>query len=97
MRDKSLIFLVHFGLTDFVTPRSPMTLHLCLLSKQIDMKLIVGFIGVLLVLLAVLAAIGTLSYIGIAASLIILEVVPFLVLAVGVDNLFIIVHSYEVC
>ena len=30
------------------------------------------------------------------ASLIILEVVPFLVLAVGVDNLFILVHSYEV-
>ena len=29
-------------------------------------------------------------------SLIILEVVPFLVLAVGVDNLFIMVHSYEV-
>ena len=30
------------------------------------------------------------------ASLIKLEVVPFLVLAVGVDNLFILVHSYEV-
>ena len=70
----------------------------CIISCiQIDMKFTVGFIGVLLVLLAVLAAIGTLSYIGIAASLIILEVVPFLVLAVGVDNLFIIVHSYEVC
>ena len=33
---------------------------------------------------------------GIESSLIILEVVPFLVLAVGVDNLFILVHSYEV-
>lgn len=39
---------------------------------------------------------GFLSLVGIEGSLIILEVVPFLVLAVGVDNLFILVHSYEV-
>jgi Niemann-Pick C1 protein len=32
----------------------------------------------------------------VTVTLIIIEVVPFLVLAVGVDNLFIIVHSYEV-
>lgn len=49
-----------------------------------------------MVLVAVLAALGLLSYIGIMGSLIIIEVVPFLVLAVGVDNLFILVHSYEV-
>ena len=50
----------------------------------------------LIVLLAVGASVGFLSYIGIEGSLIILEVVPFLVLAVGVDNLFIMVHLYEV-
>ncbi len=60
------------------------------------MKFFVGLVGVGLVLLAVVASIGILSYMGVAGSLIILEVVPFLVLAVGVDNLFIIVHSYEV-
>lgn len=60
------------------------------------MKFFVGLVGVSLVLLAVVASIGLLSYSGVAGSLIILEVVPFLVLAVGVDNLFIIVHSYEV-
>ncbi len=60
------------------------------------MKFFVGLVGVGLVLLAVVASIGLLSYMGVAGSLIILEVVPFLVLAVGVDNLFIIVHSYEV-
>lgn len=60
------------------------------------MKFFVGLVGVGLVLLAVVGSIGLLSYMGIAGSLIILEVVPFLVLAVGVDNLFIIVHSYEV-
>jgi len=56
----------------------------------------VGLFGVIMVLVAVLAALGLLSYIGIMGSLIIIEVVPFLVLAVGVDNLFILVHSYEV-
>lgn len=50
-----------------------------------------------MVLLAVISSLGLLSYVGITATLIILEVVPFLVLAVGVDNLFILVHSYEVC
>ena len=49
-----------------------------------------------MVLVAVLSSIGLLSYIGVMNTLIILEVVPFLVLAVGVDNFFILVHSYEV-
>ena len=60
------------------------------------MKLVVGFVGVLLVLFAVTSSLGFYSYMRIEASLIVLEVVPFLVLAVGVDNLFILVHSYEV-
>ena len=61
------------------------------------MKLMVGFLGVMMVLVAVVAALGLLSYGGVTATLIIIEVIPFLVLAVGVDNLFILVHSYEVC
>ena len=50
----------------------------------------------IIVLLAVGCSLGFLSYMRVTASLIILEVVPFLVLAVGVDNLFILVHAYEV-
>ena len=64
--------------------------------SKVDLKILVGLFGVGMVLVAVLAALGLLSYIGIMGSLIIIEVVPFLVLAVGVDNLFILVHSYEV-
>ena len=60
------------------------------------MKISVGFVGVLIVLFAVLTAICFLNLARVTATLIIIEVVPFLVLAVGVDNLFIIVHSYEV-
>ena len=48
-------------------------------------------------LVAVVASLGVYSYMAVTATLIVLEVVPFLVLAVGVDNLFILVHSYEVC
>lgn len=60
------------------------------------MKLSVGFVGVLIVLFAVVSSICFLNLLGVTATLIIIEVVPFLVLAVGVDNLFIMVHSYEV-
>lgn len=63
---------------------------------QVDLKILLGLSGVIIVLLSVCASLGFFSYMGVEASLIILEVVPFLVLAVGVDNLFILVHSYEV-
>jgi Niemann-Pick C1 protein len=61
----------------------------------VDSKLGVGLVGVLLVLVAVTSSLGMYSYFNVKSSLIVLEVVPFLVLAVGVDNLFILVHSYE--
>ncbi|UJR31470.1 hypothetical protein I4U23_018959 [Adineta vaga] len=61
----------------------------------IDLKISVGFIGVLFVLLSVMSSIGFFSYCGIAGTLIIFEVIPFLVLAVGVDNIFIIVQHFE--
>ena len=63
---------------------------------QVDVKITLGLFGVLIVIVAVGGSIGLLSYAKVMASLIILEVVPFLVLAVSVDNLFILVHSYEV-
>lgn len=61
----------------------------------IDLKISVGFVGVFFVLLSVMSSIGFYSYCGIAGTLIIFEVIPFLVLAVGVDNIFIIVQHFE--
>ena len=61
----------------------------------IDLKVTVGFVGVLFVLLSVMSSIGFYSYCNIAGTLIIFEVIPFLVLAVGVDNIFIIVQHFE--
>ncbi|CAF3476664.1 unnamed protein product [Rotaria socialis] len=61
----------------------------------IDLKISVGFIGVFFVLISVMSSIGFYSYCGLAGTLIIFEVIPFLVLAVGVDNIFIIVQHFE--
>lgn len=52
--------------------------------------------GIAVVLGAVLAAMGLLALLGLPSSLIIIEVVPFLVLAVGADNIFIFVQEFQV-
>ena len=59
------------------------------------MKVTLGLGGVLIVLASVAASIGFWSYLGVPATLIIIEVIPFLVLAVGVDNIFILVQDYQ--
>ncbi|XP_071482510.1 NPC intracellular cholesterol transporter 1-like [Diadema antillarum] len=61
----------------------------------IDSKIILGLSGVIIVLMSVSSSIGVLSWAGIPATLIVIEVVPFLVLAVGVDNIFILVQRYQ--
>ncbi|KAK6465264.1 patched family-domain-containing protein [Scheffersomyces coipomensis] len=52
-----------------------------------------GLIGILIILLSVLSSIGLFAIIGLKSTLIIAEVIPFLVLAVGIDNIFLIVHE----
>uniref|UniRef100_T1IKK3 SSD domain-containing protein n=1 Tax=Strigamia maritima TaxID=126957 RepID=T1IKK3_STRMM len=61
----------------------------------IDSKITLGISGVIIVLLSVGASIGAFGYIGLPGTLIIIEVIPFLVLAVGVDNIFILVQTYQ--
>ncbi|MEQ2175570.1 hypothetical protein GOODEAATRI_019186, partial [Goodea atripinnis] len=62
----------------------------------VDSKFLVGLGGILVVGCSVLASMGFYSWIGIPSSLVILQVVPFLVLAVGADNIFIFVLEYQV-
>ena len=52
----------------------------------IDMKVSLGIAGVALVALSVWASVGIFSYMKIPTTLIIFEVIPFLVLAVGVGE-----------
>ncbi|XP_050702417.1 NPC intracellular cholesterol transporter 1-like isoform X2 [Eriocheir sinensis] len=60
----------------------------------VDSKITLGLAGVLIVLISVSSSVGVFGYVGVPATLIIIEVIPFLVLAVGVDNMFILVQTY---
>ncbi|XP_026883757.2 NPC1-like intracellular cholesterol transporter 1 [Electrophorus electricus] len=61
----------------------------------VDSKILVGLGGILVVGCSVLASMGFYAWIGLPSSLVILQVVPFLVLAVGADNIFIFVLEYQ--
>ena len=61
----------------------------------VQSKFGLGFLGIAIVLMSVFASAGLFSALGFRATLIIMEVIPFLVLAVGVDNIFLIVHEFE--
>lgn len=61
----------------------------------IDSKITLGLGGVVIVLASVICSVGIFGFIGVPATLIIVEVIPFLVLAVGVDNIFILVQTHQ--
>ncbi|XP_054660508.1 NPC1-like intracellular cholesterol transporter 1 [Grus americana] len=61
----------------------------------VESKVTLALGGIAVVLGAVFASMGLLALLGLPSSLIILEVVPFLVLAVGADNIFIFVQEYQ--
>ena len=62
---------------------------------MIESKITLGLFGVMIVLVSVAASVGVFGMIGVPATLIIFEIIPFLVLAVGVDNIFILVQTYQ--
>ncbi|XP_051826300.1 NPC intracellular cholesterol transporter 1, partial [Antechinus flavipes] len=61
----------------------------------VDSKISLGIAGILMVLSSVVCSLGLFSYIGIPLTLIVIEVIPFLVLAVGIDNIFILVQTFQ--
>ncbi|KAI9151937.1 NPC intracellular sterol transporter 1-related protein 1 [Paramyrothecium foliicola] len=61
----------------------------------VESKVTLGLVGIIIVLLSIGASIGFFSWVGLKATLIIAEVIPFIILAVGVDNIFLIVHELE--
>ncbi|XP_059634533.1 uncharacterized protein LOC132276909 [Cornus florida] len=82
-----LVMFAYISLTLGDTPRFT--------SFYISSKVLLGLSGVMLVMLSVLGSVGFFSAIGIKSTLIIMEVIPFLVLAVGVDNMCILVHAVK--
>lgn len=64
-------------------------------NALVQSKFTLGIVGIVIVLMSVSASVGLFAAAGVKATLIIAEVIPFLVLAVGVDNIFLIVHEFE--
>lgn len=80
-----------------------MIVYVCLginrwnLNRQffIVSKITVAFLGISCIILAVTATMGFFSWCGVKLQLVIIEVVPFLSLAIGVDNIFLLVHAVD--
>lgn len=56
---------------------------------------LIGISGILIVALSVVIGYSATSYLGVKSSMISLEVIPFLILAIGVDNMFIITQAVD--
>ncbi|KAK6939221.1 Niemann-Pick C1, N-terminal [Dillenia turbinata] len=82
-------YLVMFAYISLTLGNAPMS------SFYISSKVLLRLSGVVLVMLSVLGSVGFFSAIGVKSTLIIMEVIPFLVLAVGVDNMCILVQSVK--
>jgi Niemann-Pick C1 protein len=74
-------------------PRISRLLSLLPTIVSVNSKFTLGLFGIAMVLVAVSTSVGLFSLLGVKVTLIIAEVIPFLVLAVGVDNVFILVHE----
>jgi Sterol-sensing domain of SREBP cleavage-activation len=59
-------------------------------SNHIYFQILLGLSGVLLVMLSVVASIGLFSFFGVKSTLIIMEVIPFLVLAVSFHSFYLV-------
>ena len=58
-------------------------------------KIMLSVGGIIIVMASVACSLGIFGYIGTPTSLLTIEVIPFLVLAVGVDNIFILVQTHQ--
>ncbi|KAF4602307.1 hypothetical protein EYR40_005512 [Pleurotus pulmonarius] len=74
--------------TPTLLPRLPRRLF-------VGAKVSLGLFGILLVILSVASSVGFFSLLDVKVTLIIAEVIPFLVLAVGVDNVYLLVHELD--
>ncbi|KAK4058162.1 niemann-Pick type C- protein 1 [Microbotryomycetes sp. JL221] len=76
------------SLNDQISPRYKRQL-------LVDSKFLLGLWGIVIVLLSVSTSVALCSALGVKVTLIIAEVIPFLVLAIGVDNVFILSHELD--
>ncbi|XP_018394267.1 PREDICTED: Niemann-Pick C1 protein-like [Cyphomyrmex costatus] len=60
-----------------------------------ESRIVLSVGGIIIVIASVACSLGIFGYIGVPTSLLTIEVIPFLVLAVGVDNIFILVQNHQ--
>ncbi|XP_058063255.1 NPC intracellular cholesterol transporter 1 homolog 1b [Anopheles bellator] len=58
-------------------------------------RIVLALGGIVVVLASVACSLGLFGYIELATTMLTIEVIPFLVLAVGVDNIFMLVHAFN--
>jgi Niemann-Pick C1 protein len=58
-------------------------------------KFLLGLAGVVVVLCSIIITYGLCALAGVKASLVVNQVLPFLILAIGVDNVFILSNTYQ--
>lgn len=63
--------------------------------KTGETRYLLGLAGVLIVFGSVIASMAFLTLFGIKSTLILAEVLPFLILAIGIDNIFLITHEFD--
>ncbi|KAI1493861.1 patched sphingolipid transporter [Biscogniauxia mediterranea] len=91
-------YLVMFFYASMALGSSSMTIRELIRNPAVALvqsQFTLGLVGILIVLISITSSIGLFSWAGVKATLIIAEVIPFIVLAVGVDNIFLIVHEFN--
>ncbi|XP_050099286.1 NPC intracellular cholesterol transporter 1 homolog 1b [Anopheles aquasalis] len=58
-------------------------------------RIVLALGGIVVVLASVACSLGLFGYLELATTMLTIEVIPFLVLAVGVDNVFMLVHAFN--
>ncbi|XP_063706480.1 NPC intracellular cholesterol transporter 1 homolog 1b-like [Culicoides brevitarsis] len=64
-------------------------------SFFMESKITLAAGGIIIVMASVLCSLGVFGYTGVSTTMLTIEVIPFLVLAVGVDNIFILVQTFN--